>query len=132
MLDDSDIIVSGTSSGDQHDRICSLLGCDSNKKVTVTALQRVLTDTYSPSSILLRDYLLKLVMIVPMREAQHVEVLSAKALIRHFDGMYSTNAVAPVLLEAFRVVSMSQFLHPLSSLSRDDCVYIQFLSYHFL
>ena len=117
MLDDSDIIVSGASSGDQHDRICSLLRCDSNKKVTVTALQRVLTDAYSPSSILLRDYLLKLVMSVPMSEAQQVEVLSAKALIRHFDGVYSTNAAAPVLLEAFRVVLISQFLRPFGSLS---------------
>ena len=117
MLDDSDIIVSGASSGNQHDRICSLLGCDSNEKVTVTALQGVLTDTYSPSSILLRDYLLKLVMIVPMSEAQQVEVLSAKALIRHFDGVYSTDAAAPVLLEAFRVVLMSQVLRPFGSLS---------------
>lgn len=54
-------------------------------------------------------------MIVPMSEAQQVEVLSAKALIRHFDGVYSTDAAAPVLLEAFRVVLMSHFLRPLGS-----------------
>ncbi len=117
VLFEPDIIVSGASTGDLRDRICHLLGCDSTKKVTVAALQRLLTDTYSPSSILLRDYLLKLVMIVPMSEAQQVEVLSAKALIRHFDGVYTTETAAPVLLEAFRVVLMSHFLRPLGSLS---------------
>lgn len=115
-LSAQDIIVTSANS-DHNARICHLLGCDSDEKVTVAALQRVLTDTYSSTSLLLRDYLLQLQMTVPMNEAQQAEISSARALIRPFDGVYTTDAAAPVLLEAFRVVLLSNLLRPLGSLA---------------
>lgn len=100
------------------DRICALLGCDSasDAKVSLAAVQSVLTDTFSPSAVLLRDYITTMRGDASVSIEQRKSILAAKLLVQKFDGLYRTNSAAPVLLEAFRVALVNNLLRPLGVL----------------
>lgn len=110
----SGVIVAAAASA--SDRICALLGCDSASKVSLAAVQSVLTDTFSPSAVLLRDYITAMHGDHTLSPQQRKDLLAAKLLVNKFDGLYHIDSAAPVLLEAFRVVLVNNLLRPLGVL----------------
>jgi hypothetical protein len=109
------IIIAASSAA--SDRICALLDCDSSSKVTVNALQSVLTDTFSATSLLLRDSITLMKVDPSFSAAQRQHFVAAKSLVHGFDGQYTTDRAAPVLLEAYRITLLSNLLRPLGALS---------------
>jgi len=80
-------------------------------------VQGVLTDTFSPSAVLLRDYITTMYGDNTVSVEQRKEILAAKLLVQKYDGLYHTDSAAAVLLEAFRVVLVNGLLRPMSTLT---------------
>lgn len=99
------------------DRICALLDCTSTSKVTPASLQGVLADTFSPSALLLRDYITRMEGDSTLTDGQLKSLSEAKALVHGFEGLYTPDSAYPVLLEALRVTLTNNLLRPLVSLS---------------
>lgn len=108
----SGMLMSQTSLS-QAGRICQRLHCDTASAIVrAVDLESLLIDTFSPSSLVLRDIILQVPVLTTLSAAEHAEVLAIQALVAGFDGLYSTHAGAPVLLEAFRVALVQRVLRP--------------------
>lgn len=108
----------------QVSRVCQRLKCATSTATAalpVTSsedLQALLTDAFSPSSLVLRKIILE---VSPSdatdSEMEQKEIRTMQNLVADFDGVYTTAAAAPVLLEAFRVALVQRVLKSLGGAS---------------
>lgn len=71
-------------------------------KMTADAARLVLSDTFSPSSLRLAHLISALNVETVISNSARQVLVKCQALVAAFDGQYSVDASAPVLLEAFR------------------------------
>lgn len=108
----------GPSASSEAQRICQRLNCASPAATLKAAdLRKLLVDTFSPSSLVLRDIVLQVSVNATQSEVEKAEILAMQALVDGFDGVYTTAAAAPVLLEAFRVALVQRVLKPVAGIA---------------
>lgn len=93
---------------------------DSKKGIPdeVTTMAEFLSDVYSPSSLLLVQLIRQVnSSVVTLTEDDWKIFHNTNSLLQGFDGMYTSEAAAPVLLEAFRVKLLTNLLARLGSLN---------------
>ena len=117
-----------SSSGAQPWLVSSLV--TSQDRISFQRLSSVMVDTYSPSSIALRQLIEEVVnhtLHTSSSSSSDVDddvkknlvsmIDDVKRIVDGFDGYYNPGSAAPVILEAFRIMLVHNLVEPLSALS---------------